>query len=281
MKVKSILALLAAICWLSQAAVVQAQTTVPRDKIPADIPADVKKEIEALYLSNIVDRGNATMRLGRMGEKAAPAIPFLIGLLHDVKVELVTTSSGLTTMVGQAQVASDALAEIGKPAIRPLADALKHENPTVVRFAARALGLMRDMDAVKVLMAALNSQNADLRSAASSGLQESKNVRVIEPLLASLQDKSPTIRGDAVAALEAISGQKFGQDPEKWQEWWQTEFAQVLQRAEKLIPLLQNENSGIRGMVVATLEEITGGKFGDDSAKWRQWLENKKSKQAE
>ena len=279
MKFKTIPALLVAMCFLGLSVGVRAQTTVPREKIPSDIPEVVKKEIEALYQPSFIDRVNATMRLGRMGEEAAPAIPFLIGLLHDDNPEIVQTSSGLTTIVVQAQTASDALANIGKPAIRPLGDALQHDNPKVVDRAARALALMHDLDAVKVLMTALNSENADLRSTVAFRLKESNDARVIKPLLASLEDRSPQILEEAVATLEAISGEKFGQDPQKWQEWWQKEYAKVLQRVEGLIPSLQAENVGIRNMVVATLQEITGEKFGDDSAKWRQWLENQYSKQ--
>lgn len=254
-----------------------AQTTVPREQIPGDIPADVRKDIEALYLSGLIDRGNATMRLGKMGERAAPAIPFLIGLLHDTKTDAVTTTSGLTLLVIQAQMASDALAAIGKPAIRPLGEALHSDNGTVASFAARALSLMHDPEAVKTLMGALETSDADGRETLATRLKESKDFRVVEPLLASLAADDPKVRGDAVATLEAVSGEKLGVDSQPWIDWWQKDYAKVLQRVEGLIPELRSKNAAIRGMVAGTLEELTGERFGQDVAKWQQWLVRKKS----
>lgn len=236
MKLKAVLALLAAICLVTQGMEASAQTTVPREKIPSNVRGNVKKEIEALYLSDLNKRTDAVKRLGKMGEKAAPAIPFLIGLLHHGWPERMTITSSdtvggrtfttsITVLIVEAKVASNALAKIGKPAIEPLAAALKHENAQVRSYAARALGTMHEMDAVKALMTSLRSESAEVRTAASSGLSESKDSRVVEPLLASLQDQSPTVREEAVATLEAISGEKFGQDQAKWQEWWDKEKA--------------------------------------------------------
>jgi len=62
---------------------VYAQPNIPKEKIPKNIPSDVRNEIEKLYSSDPVDRAYAAIDLGNMGKKATPAVPFLIGMLHD------------------------------------------------------------------------------------------------------------------------------------------------------------------------------------------------------
>lgn len=60
-----------------------AQPNIPKSEIPADIPKSVRGQIEALYSSNGRVRAVAAHKLGQIGAKADPAIPFLIGLLDD------------------------------------------------------------------------------------------------------------------------------------------------------------------------------------------------------
>jgi len=182
----ALIVLLAAVS-LSLTSETFAQTTVPKEEVPSDIPAEVRNEILGLYSSNLVDRGNAALRLGRIGEKAVPAIPFLVGLLGDTKSDVVQTSMG-TIIVMAGQLASDALAKIGKPAIVPLSTALQDINPQVRFQAARALGIMKDPGA-------------------------------IEALIAALKNKDPEIRKVVVSRLEETTGEKFGEVQAQWRKW--------------------------------------------------------------
>ncbi|MBT9131552.1 MAG: 50S ribosomal protein L7 [Syntrophomonadaceae bacterium] len=43
----------------------------------------------------------------------------------------------------------------------------------------------------------------------------------VEPLIAALRDKNWHVREKAAEALEKITGRIFGEDPVKWQEWWE------------------------------------------------------------
>jgi len=61
---------------------------IPTEKIPSDTPAEIREQIEKLYSSDASVRLVAAERLGRMGERAIPAIPFLIEILGDDTVLL-------------------------------------------------------------------------------------------------------------------------------------------------------------------------------------------------
>jgi len=44
---------------------------------------------------------------------------------------------------------------------------------------------------------------------------------VVQVLIAALQDKDFTVQREAVGVLSEMTGQNFGQDLAKWQEWWE------------------------------------------------------------
>ncbi|HHT9120077.1 MAG TPA: HEAT repeat domain-containing protein [Candidatus Hypogeohydataceae bacterium YC41] len=84
--------------------------------------------------------------------------------------------------------ATFSLAEIGKPAVEPLIATLKDGDSHVRQNAAEALGRIKDTSAV-------------------------------EPLIAAL--KQDYLRASAAWALWMITGEDFGEDSKKWQEWWE------------------------------------------------------------
>jgi len=61
----------------------QAQPTIPKPQVPSDIPAEVRQRIEGLYSADPRQRATAAGRLVGKPEDVAPAIPFLIAMLHD------------------------------------------------------------------------------------------------------------------------------------------------------------------------------------------------------
>jgi len=117
-----------------------AQPRIPKEMIPPDAPADVRTAIEGLYSSDPAERADQIVVLSQMHEKAAPAIPFLVGMLGDwatlvwlpdarifVKVEkfpeqpLKITELGLEYIVTSVdREAAKALARIGPQAVDPL-----------------------------------------------------------------------------------------------------------------------------------------------------------------
>ncbi|MCK4401747.1 HEAT repeat domain-containing protein, partial [bacterium] len=70
-------------------------------------------------------------------------------------------------------------------------------------------------------MAALKDNDWTVRAGAVAALAEIKDVRAISHLIGTLEDKHPSVREIIVNALRKITGENFGQDPVKWQEWYE------------------------------------------------------------
>jgi HEAT repeat protein len=146
-----------------------------------------------------------------------------------------------------------ALGAIANPdAVAPLIAALGDATPEVKEEAAKALGALRSAKAVDALIVALRDANLDVRVQAAAALGLIRDPRAVAPLVAVLGEKSPYDEGrigarvlfaedsgaqvgavldsayevlgldlnhTAAAALEALTGEKLGGEPAKWQEW--------------------------------------------------------------
>jgi HEAT repeat protein len=75
---------------------------------------------------------------------------------------------------------------------------------------------------VSALIQALGDQDVYVRQTAVLALKRigSEVMAAVPALIQALQDKSDRVRGYAAEALEAITGQQFGQDAARWQQWW-------------------------------------------------------------
>jgi HEAT repeat protein len=129
-----------------------AQPNISKDNIPPDVPADVREKIEALYSPDPLERAEAAAHLGLTGHRAAPAIPFLIGMFGDEAL-LVEDPPGSFRLPrypvdaansSPASQAAKTLSKIGKPAVGPLVACLRSENWFVRAYAAAALGGIED-----------------------------------------------------------------------------------------------------------------------------------------
>jgi HEAT repeat protein len=150
-----------------------------------------------------------------------------------------------------------ALSKIGSPAVEPLANVLlKHSRPSVRWNAAMVLGNIKDAESVEPLVKALKTDSDDevrMWSADALGkLSEKWSVdalgNAVQALIEALKDSDPNVRQKASYALgmmkatEAvpalietlqtygkdsgagltlfmITGQRLGDDPQKWREW--------------------------------------------------------------
>ncbi len=175
--------------------------------------------------------------------KLTPAIPFLIQLLGDNKASFPGTTP--------ANAALPVLKRIGKPAVEPLIASLNEENANIRASSAMALGLIADTRATNPLIAALSDKESlvrgcvaqalgnvadlhaleplinaledkdqEVRQVAASALGELRNQRAVNPLIMALKDRSHYVRASAAKALKKITGKDFGQDMDKWQQWW-------------------------------------------------------------
>jgi HEAT repeat protein len=85
---------------------------------------------------------------------------------------------------------------------------------------AQALGNVADLHALEPLINALEDKDQEVRHVAASALGELRNQRAVDPLIMALKDRSHYVRASAAKALKKITRKDFGQDMEKWQQWW-------------------------------------------------------------
>jgi HEAT repeat protein len=86
--------------------------------------------------------------------------------------------------------ASEAIADIGTPAVDALIKTLKDDNFHCRIGAAWALGKINDTHAVEPLIAALKDEKPVVQLMAAEALGKTKDVRAVEPLIAALNDKN-------------------------------------------------------------------------------------------
>jgi HEAT repeat protein len=223
-----------------------AQPIIPKENIPSKLPPDVRKYIEQLYSPDEIDRASATFSLRKTGERAAPAIPFLIAMLGD---NTAIEHGGPPTSPGEE--AGRTLVSMGEKAIEPVIRALSHEHLGIRRMAAWILGKMENPRAVEPLATALKDDHRNVRMMAAwalaeiggpavesltTTLRDKKSQargdaawalakigdhRAIGPLVEALKEENPSLREDAAKALEKITGMDFGVNPDQWETWWE------------------------------------------------------------
>ena len=102
------------------------------------------------------------------------------------------------------RAASEALVNIGSPAISPLIDALKDNNPDVRWAAIRALGKLGDPSAVKPIIKALRDEDSGVRKTAAEALGKIGDARATVALIAAVDDEDWSVRQAAVESLGKV-----------------------------------------------------------------------------
>lgn len=107
--------------------------------------------------------------------------------------------------------------------LNPLLIALKDIDTDVRANVAWVLRETKDTRAIKPLIEALEGfKGMDSKFLLEIVSDLSKIGKpAVEPLIEVLKDKDSYVRGNAAWVLRAITGQDFGEDPIKWQEWWE------------------------------------------------------------
>lgn len=285
-------------------------TAIPREQIPADIPGDVRKQVERLYSHDVEEQARACYQLGNLGEKAVPAVPFLIGMLG---------TRYLFLNMSPDEAAAKALVKIGKPAVPYLMPCLTDEDPWIRERAVWILGKIKEPRSVDGLIAALQDDDSDVRWLAALALGELKDQRAVEPLIKVLSDAYQNVRKEAVWALGAIgdarataallpllrdaNGKVRAQAAEALGNIKDPRAAAPLTAAlndsawnvrshaaaalgeikdpasiDTLIASLNDVDAVVRYNAAEALKKITGRNSVQDPAAWKQWRENNKNK---
>lgn len=183
-------------------------------------------------------RRSAAVALGRIGK---PAVEALIVALSDPNVDvrghaidaLVKIGSDHTIEPLIRRSATDALVQIGKPAIEPLISTLSNSDADVRRNTVIALGEIGDAHAVEPLVSALSDPDANVRYRAAIALGKIGEPAV-EPLVSALSDRVANVRYSTAYALQQIG----------------------IRAIEPLINALSNPDANIRGSAAYALAEI-------------------------
>lgn len=178
---------LVAVTLLVAGTVARPQSEIPKDKIPPNIPAEVRWLIQELHSPYSDIRASAVRKLGR-DTRAAPATPYLIPLLGDDTVFPLKTPpaswlsyfSTVPRTIGES--AAIALRWIGKPAEDALLAALKDKDWKVRANAIWALGDQKDFYSPALeesLIAALTDEHAIVREYAARAMTAMATLREI------------------------------------------------------------------------------------------------------
>jgi HEAT repeat protein len=198
----------------------------------------VEPLLNELMNQDLAVRGNVAFALGLIGDSRA-VIPLIIALKdRDSHVrENAATALGkirdqragehLISVLKEdtntfvRREAAKALGEIkNSDSMEGLIAALRDEDVGVAEQAAEALGKIKDPRAVKPLIILLKDKHSFVRGIVVKALGEMSDPCAIEPLITVLKDQNSVNRYWAREALEKITGENFGDDPEKWQQWW-------------------------------------------------------------
>jgi HEAT repeat protein len=215
------------------------QPRIPVDKIPANIPAEVRAHIKELYSETPAKRMKAALEIGKLGEKAKDAVPFLIGMLYDSDFVLQQSDHNIKVSISPAKASMLALIRIGSLAVMPLIAACRDENIDTRKYAVEALGNIKDARAVESLVAALKDKKTVVREYAHKALMQVieglKERQDEKQLIGMLQYERPSVR---IAVIEAL-----GNVPRT-------------RVAENLVPFLENGDSYIRKKSADALKKI-------------------------
>jgi HEAT repeat protein len=160
--------------------------------------------IQGLSSRKSAERISAATKLGRLGPIAAPAVPFLIGILDDDEEAFAGwDENGHRLTTTPASCAASALAAIGPAGVAGLVGALQSRNAKVRLFAAQELRILNDPGLFEPLLAAGNDRNVDVRHTALLGLPES-DPRMLDRYVAAAADRNVDIRALAADRLAAF-----------------------------------------------------------------------------
>lgn len=90
---------------------------------------------------------------------------------------------------------------------------------------AKALALIDDAGGLEALVKSMQNADERLQIALAVTLGELPDRQAVPALITLLRSTTGLPNAEAVSALESLTGQSFGADPEQWQTWWKKQHA--------------------------------------------------------
>ena len=161
---------------------------------------------------NALVASKAAESLGKIGNKGV--VPVLVNVARK------------STMTSVRYSAVFALGELGDAEpVDMLLEFLKQEDASLRYAAAHSLAMIAEERALDGLLEALSSDTSwGVRWAAAKGVgricKGKPNRKAVGCLIDALLDENETVRKEALSSLRAVTGEDFGDDYEKWDEWF-------------------------------------------------------------
>jgi HEAT repeat protein len=134
---------------------------------------------------------------------------------------IVALSAVITFLISQYTAEVLAQTKESGEVERLIAD-LKDPSWQIRWYAVQALGGTKDLRGLEPLIAVLkNDKHVYVLATTAWALGEYKDRRAVKPLIDAMGHEVRDVRRNAAWALKKITGKDFGEDPAKWQEWWE------------------------------------------------------------
>ena len=185
-----------ALCLATAAAFAHPPPRIPKEQIPDDMPAHIRKEVEKLYSPNDRICTEGAKALGRLGEEASCAAPFLASVLDRHKT------------CPTPNAAAQSLIQIGKAAVEPTIVALRVGDRYGRGRTLNILAKLKDERAVPALVSSIVDGFGGRR--AEEALR-SIGRPALDYLLKGIEDEKSEVRHAAAVALPAFASSNVAQ----------------------------------------------------------------------
>ena len=227
--------------WLSLVLLAVCGCATSKSPPPAPVPeAPPRETMSAEELKRVaIAEGMLNSAEAATREKAAVA---LLSMSHQdgVNAVLAVMKAAPDPAVRVSMVKAVEFTE-DRRCFNSLLHAVADPDGTVQQAAARALGRFSRPAEVAALVALLDEPSTGVARQALllRTLGDGMFIQTAPALLAGLENEDPRVREAARQALEDISGNSFGADPQMWRLWWKanrtTTREEVLERRQRAL----------------------------------------------